>query len=176
MKKSKKPSKASEKIRPAAKTGLRPGDTAPDFSLPDGTGMMVSLRDFRGKKVVLYFYPRDSTPGCTAEACDFRDNADRIRRLGAVVLGVSADTVISHGKFSAAHALTFPLLSDENREAIGAYGAWHKKSFMGRSFTGIVRSTFVIDEKGKIVEIFPKVKVRGHVGEVLNILKGETES
>ncbi len=173
MKKSKKPSNLSEKkgIVP----GLRPGDTAPAFTLPDGAGKTVSLRDLRGRKVVLYFYPRDSTPGCTTEACDFRDNLARIRQLGAVVLGVSADGVKSHAKFSAAHDLTFPLLSDEDRGVCEAYGAWQEKSFMGRKFMGIVRSTFIIDERGKIMKVFPKVKVAGHVDEVLNILKGVKE-
>jgi len=174
MKKSKKPLSPSDES--GAPAGLRPGDTAPAFTLPDGTGSEVSLDDFRGKSVVLYFYPRDSTPGCTIEACDFRDNLSRVRRLGAVVLGVSADSVKSHAKFSAAHDLTFPLLSDENREVCGAYGAWQQKSFMGRKFMGIVRSTFIIDGRGKIVKIFSPVKVAGHVDAVIDVLKGAKSS
>jgi len=169
--KSKKPSKAS-KAGPAETKGLpRPGEAAPDFVLPDASGETVSLRDFRGKKVVLYFYPRDSTPGCTTEACDFRDNMARIRRLGAVVLGVSADGVKSHAKFAAAQSLTFPLLSDEERTVCGAYGVWREKSFMGRKFMGIVRTTFVIDERGRIAAVFPNVKVAGHVDEVMKFLR-----
>jgi len=174
MKKSKKPSTPSENTGNSG--GLRPGDTAPRFTLPDGTGKAVSLGDFRGKSVVLYFYPRDSTPGCTTEACDFRDNLSRVKRLGAVVLGVSADSVKSHAKFSAAHDLTFPLLSDESRTVCEAYGVWQQKSFMGRKFMGIVRSTFIIDGGGKIVKVFSPVKVAGHVDEVLNVLKGGKKS
>jgi len=173
MKKSKKPSQTSKGIDSGVRVGPQPGDTAPGVKLPDGEGKIVSLRDFRGKKVVLYFYPRDSTPGCTTEACDFRDNMARVRRQGAVVLGVSADPVKSHAKFTRAHDLSFPLLSDETREVCEAYGAWQEKSFMGRKFMGIVRSTFIIDERGKIMKVFPKVKVAGHVDEVINSLKGK---
>lgn len=171
MMKSKKPSRPSKEKQAGDGISPQPGDIAPAFNLPDGSGTMVSLRGFRGKKVILYFYPRDSTPGCTTEACDFRDNLAPIKRLGAVVLGVSADPVKSHAKFSDAHELTFPLLSDEKHDAIGPYGVWQKKKFMGREFMGIVRSTFVIDERGKILKSFPKVSVAGHVEEVMKILK-----
>jgi peroxiredoxin Q/BCP len=173
MKKSKKPLKASKPREGGSALLPGPGDAAPALNLPDSAGEMVSLRDFRGKKVVLYFYPRDSTPGCTTEACDFRDNMARIRRMGAVVLGVSADSVKSHAKFSAAQELTFPLLSDEGRAASEAYGVWQEKSFMGRKFMGIVRSTFVIDERGNILKVWSPVKVAGHVDEVITALKGE---
>lgn len=149
---------------------LKVGDKAPLFSLPDGTGKQVSLKDFRGKKVVLYFYPRDNTPGCTTEACSFRDNLARVRRKGAEVFGVSTDSVDSHRKFSERHELSFPLLSDENKEVVQTYGVWKRKSFLGRKFMGIERTTFVIDENGTITHIFPKVKVAGHADEVLSIL------
>lgn len=149
---------------------LKPGDRAPDFSLPDETGMIVSLKDFRGKKIVLYFYPKDDTPGCTAEACAFRDNLPRVKRSGALVLGISADGTESHGKFRRKYGLNFPLLSDTERKVVRAYGVWQKKSFLGKSYMGIVRSTFVIDEKGIISSVFPKVKVKGHVDQVLEAL------
>ncbi len=144
---------------------------APDFSLPDGSGKTVSLKDFKGKKVVLYFYPKDDTPGCTTEACDFRDNLARIRKTGAEVVGVSADSMKSHAKFAGKFDLPFPLLSDEERAMLKAYGVWQKKSFMGKTYMGIVRSTFILDERGVIVKVFPKVKVSGHVDEVLGVLK-----
>lgn len=153
-------------------SSLKPGDRAPDFSLPDAGGKTVSLGDFRGKTVVLYFYPRDNTPGCTREACDFRDSLAAIRRKGAVVLGVSADSVESHGRFSSKFGLGFPLLSDEEKKAVRAYGVWRKKSFMGRQFMGIVRTTFIIDTRGLIDAVFPEVRVKGHVDEVLNALRG----
>ena len=147
------------------------GDRAPDFSLRDGAGKSVSLEDFRGKKLVVYFYPKDDTPGCTAEACDFRDNMARIRRSGAAVVGVSRDSVESHAKFAGKYDLPFPLLSDGEGEMLRAYGVWQKKSFLGKSFMGIVRTTFVVDERGVIAKVFPKVKVKGHVDEVLDALK-----
>jgi len=149
---------------------LKVQDKAPLFSLPDETGKHVSLKDYLGKKVVLYFYPKDSTPGCTVEACSFRDNMARVRSKGAVVIGVSADSVKSHRTFSDKHELAFPLLSDENREVTKAYGVWKQKSFLGKKFMGIDRTTFIIDEAGTIVHIFPKVKVAGHVDEVLSFL------
>jgi peroxiredoxin Q/BCP len=151
--------------------GPRPGDKAPAFRLPDENGKPVSLSDFKGKKVVLYFYPKDATPGCTTEACDFRDNLNRLAKAGAAVLGVSADSVESHRKFKEKQGLNFPLLSDPDRQAIEAYGVWQEKSLYGRRFMGIVRSTFIIDEKGLVASVFPKVKVAGHVDEVLAALK-----
>jgi thioredoxin-dependent peroxiredoxin len=149
---------------------LKEGDKAPDFTAKDDQGNDVSLKDFRGKKVVLYFYPKDNTPGCTKEACDFRDNFARIKRKGAVVLGVSPEGEKSHTKFKSKFELTFPLLVDEDKTIVNAYGVWDKKSLYGRLFMGTVRTTFIIDEKGRIAKIFPKVKVTGHVDEVLEAL------
>jgi len=149
---------------------LKVGDKAPSFALPDSSGAIVSLKDFKGKKLVLYFYPKDDTPGCTKEACSFRDNLARVRGKGAAVIGVSADSVKSHAKFSEKFDLPFPLLSDETKEMIKTYGVWQEKSFMGKKFMGIVRTTFIIDEKGTISHIFEKVKVNGHTDEVLELL------
>ncbi len=146
------------------------GDTAPVFTLPTADGSTISLKDLRGKKVVLFFYPKDDTPGCTKEACSFRDNLARVKRKGAVVLGMSADSAASHKKFVDKFDLPFPLLSDESKETISAYGVWQQKAFMGRKYMGIVRTTFIIDEKGKIARIFPNVKVEGHTDEVLEAL------
>ncbi|MDH7515052.1 MAG: thioredoxin-dependent thiol peroxidase [Bacteroidota bacterium] len=151
---------------------IQAGREAPDFTLPNAEGKPVRLSDFRGKPVVLYFYPKDNTPGCTKEACDFRDNFARITATGAVVLGVSADTAESHRKFRTKHDLPFELLSDEKHEVLEAYGAWEKKSLYGKSFLGIVRTTVVIGRDGKVAHVFPKVKVAGHVDRVLEVLKG----
>lgn len=147
------------------------GDKAPEFILPDLNGTPVRLKDFRGKNVVLYFYPRDLTPGCTKEACSFNDSLSSIKKRGAVVLGVSADSVESHRRFADKYGLQFSLLSDPERSVIKSYGVWQKKSMYGRSFMGIVRTTFVIDGKGTIKAVFPKVKVNGHVDEVLKVLE-----
>lgn len=146
---------------------LKQGDKAPDFTATTDGGKTVKLKDFRGKKVVLYFYPKDNTPGCTQEACDFRDSMTRFRRKGVVVLGVSPDSVKSHEKFKAKFDLPFPLLADEDHGIAEAYGVWQEKSMYGRKYMGIVRSTFVIDEKGKIAEVHQKVKVKGHVDQLL---------
>ena len=152
------------------RAGLQVGQPAPDFALPNEEGQTVRLADFRGKKVVLYFYPKDDTPGCTKEACAFRDWSAEIRKRGAVVLGVSVDSVASHKKFKEKYHLNFPLLSDDNREVVRAYGVWKEKSLYGRTFLGIQRMTCIIDEAGKIAAIFPKVRVEGHVEEVLAAL------
>ncbi len=149
---------------------LKSGDQAPEFTLSSIDGNKFSLSDFKGKKVVLYFYPKDDTPGCTKEACSFRDNLAQVKKKGAVVFGISADAVKSHQKFTEKYDLNFPLLSDENKEVLKAYGVWKKKSFMGKSYMGIERTTFIIDEQGKIIHIFPKVKVEGHVDEILKVL------
>ncbi len=149
---------------------LNIGDTAPDFTLPTGDRKTLSLQDLRGKKVVLYFYPKDDTPGCTKEACSFRDDIRKFERKGAVIIGVSADRVDSHRKFADKFDLPFSLVSDEKKSLINAYGVWKKKSLYGRTFLGIERSTFVIDEKGKIAQIYRKVKVDGHSEEVLAAL------
>jgi peroxiredoxin Q/BCP len=151
---------------------LKPGDPAPDFSLPATGGEMVSLKGLRGKKVVLYFYPKDSTPGCTVEACSFRDNHDAIVAAGAVVLGVSADSLRSHENFTAKQSLNFPLLSDEGAAVSTAYGSWGEKKLYGRTFMGMNRSTFLIDEEGRIVHVWAKVKPAGHAEEVLAVVKG----
>jgi peroxiredoxin Q/BCP len=149
---------------------LKVGDKAPDFTSTDENGKKVSLKDFRGKKVVLYFYPKDNTTGCTKEACDFRDNFARVKKAGAVVLGVSADSEKSHTNFKEKYDLPYTLLADTEKEIIKAYGVWGEKSMYGRKYMGIFRTTFIIDEKGKISHVFEKVKVTGHVDEVLKAL------
>lgn len=147
------------------------GQPAPDFELPDDQGNIVRLRDLRGQTVVLYMYPKDQTPGCTAQACDFRDNLARIQAAGAVVLGLSPDSVASHKRFKEKYGLTFPLLSDEGGAVASRYGAWVQKSLFGRKFMGIERSTFIIDGDGILRKAFRKVKVRGHVDQVLRALE-----
>ena len=149
---------------------LTVGAAAPDFSLPTADGSTVSLKGLRGKKVILYFYPKDNTSGCTKEACAFRDAITKIEKKGGVVLGVSADSPDSHKKFADKYDLPFPLGSDEKREVLKKYGVWKEKSMYGRKFMGIERSTFVIDGKGIITGIFRKVKVDGHVDEILGTL------
>ncbi|MEO5930448.1 MAG: thioredoxin-dependent thiol peroxidase [Candidatus Kapaibacterium sp.] len=146
------------------------GDTAPDFSAPDQNGRVHHLKDYRGRKIVLYFYPKDMTSGCTAEACDFRDNIPRVTAGGTVLLGVSPDTAARHAKFAAKESLEFPLLADVDTAISQAYGVWKEKSMYGRKYMGIERTTFIIDEKGKIAKVFPKVKVPGHVAEVIDAL------
>ncbi len=146
---------------------LKPGDKAPDFSLINDEGNKVSLKDFKGKKVILYFYPKDDTSGCTAEACSFRDNIKGIEKKNAVVIGVSKDNTKSHQKFKKKYDLTFTLLSDESLDMLKEYDVWKEKSMYGRKYMGIERTTYIIDEKGKIQNIFNKVKVDGHTLEVL---------
>ena len=150
---------------------LKVGQKAPDFTLLDDAGEKVNLSDLKGKKVVLYFYPKDDTPGCTTEACNFRDGLSEIKKKGAVVLGVSADSVESHKKFKKKFELNFPLLADPEKKMIERYGVWKEKSMYGKKYMGIERTTFVIDEQGKIAHIFPKVKVSEHYDEVLETLK-----
>jgi thioredoxin-dependent peroxiredoxin len=150
---------------------IREGAAAPAFALESDSGETVRLKDFKGQRVILYFYPKDSTPGCTQEACDFRDSLTRLRKLGVAVLGVSKDSVESHRKFKEKQCLNFPLLSDPDGKACEAYGVWKEKSLYGRKFMGIERSTFVISPAGKIEKIFPKVKVKGHVDELLAVCK-----
>ena len=149
---------------------LKEGELAPDFSLPADGGGEVSLSNYRGKKVVLYFYPKDNTSGCTKEACAFRDDHSAINAAGAVVLGVSPDSVKSHDGFKLKHDLPFALLSDPEHTVAEQYGVWGEKSMYGRKYMGIIRSTYIIDEEGKISKVFPKVKVNGHVQEVLEAL------
>jgi len=146
------------------------GEPAPDFRLPADDGKTYALRDLRGKKVVLYFYPKDDTPGCTKEACSFRDNLSRVQSKGAIVLGVSKDDLESHAKFREKYSLSFPLLSDPEGKVLSAYGVWKEKNLYGKTFMGIERTTFVIDEGGRIQKVFPRVKVDGHVDEVLAAL------
>ena len=161
--------------RPALADSSAPavGKPAPAFKLQDQMGKWHSLADYKGKWVALYFYPKDDTPGCTTEACGFRDMHDRFEEHDTVVLGVSLDGLDAHEKFSARHALPFPLLSDIRREAAEAYGVYGKKSFMGREFFGVHRTTFVIDKKGTIRRIDRKVDVKQHPGEILDFIKNE---
>ena len=149
---------------------IETGQKAPDFTLPDHNGKSVSLKDFRGKKVVLYFYPRDDTPGCTREACGFRDNLNRVKSSGAVVLGVSRDDAAAHVKFRKKYDLNFPLVSDPDRKVHEAYGAWGKKKQYGKEIEGVIRSTFLIDEAGQVVKVWSPVRVDGHVDKVLEAL------
>lgn len=145
---------------------------APDFSLPDQTGTMRSLKDYAGQWIVLYFYPKDSTPGCTTEACNFRDARDSIAELGnAVVIGVSKDSVKSHAKFAEKHKLNFTLLSDESHEMIEAYGSWGLKKFMGREYEGIKRNTYIINPDGMIVKEYEGVNPAKHAAEIINDLQ-----
>jgi len=148
------------------------GDKAPDFSLPDQDGKTVSLKSLKGKQVVLYFYPKDDTPGCTKEACGFRDSLKAIEKTNTVVLGVSMDRAESHHKFIKKYSLPFPLLCDEDGTVSKAYGVYKLKNMYGKTYWGIERSTFIIDETGRLKAIFRKVKVDGHVDEVQAALKG----
>jgi thioredoxin-dependent peroxiredoxin len=149
---------------------LKEGDTAPAFTAATNGGATVSLADFKGRNVILYFYPRDNTPGCTKEACAFRDHFADFERKGAVVLGVSTDPVKSHDKFVAKYQLPFTLLADEDKKIVQAYGVWGPKTFMGVKYTGTSRVTFLIGPDGKIKKIWPKVKPAEHAEEVLAAL------
>lgn len=141
-------------------------EEAPLFSLPNQDNAEISLRDFRGSYVVLYFYPKDKTPGCTTEACDFRDSMESLNALGAVVLGVSPDSTKSHQSFIGKESLNFTLLSDTNKEVLKMYGAFGVKKLYGKEYEGVIRSTFLIDPQGKIAHIWKNVKVKGHIKEV----------
>lgn len=145
---------------------LNAGDPAPDFSLPADDGKSLSLSGYQGRKLVLYFYPKDDTPGCTTESCDFRDRVKDFNKIGVDVVGISRDSVASHQKFKKKYGLNFPLLSDESGEVCEKYGVWQEKSMMGKKYMGIVRSTFLIDEDGKIARIWRNVKVEGHADDV----------
>ena len=149
---------------------LEEGMQAPAFTLADKDGNMVSLSDFLGKKVVLYFYPKDNTPGCTRQACAFGAAYKEFEEKNAVIIGISKDSVVSHAKFAEKYKLPFILLSDPERQAIEAYGVWRPKLLYGKSFLGIVRTTFVIDETGKIIKVMPKVKPDTNAADVLKIL------
>ncbi|MDY0126270.1 MAG: thioredoxin-dependent thiol peroxidase [Anaerolineaceae bacterium] len=146
---------------------LQEGVLAPDFALQDQEEVLHNLSDYRGKKVVLYFYPKDDTPGCTKEACSFRDSFGDFRKNGLVVLGVSKDSISSHAKFQEKYSLPFPLLSDTDTTVIKAYEAWGPKKYMGREYEGVLRITYIIDEEGKILKAYEKVKPQDHAQEIL---------
>ncbi len=145
---------------------LKPGTTAPGFSLQDASGSTVSLSDFSGRNVVVYFYPKAATPGCTTEACDFRDSLDSLASAGYAVLGISPDKPAKLAKFRDAEGLTFPLLSDPSRGVLTAYGAFGEKSLYGKTVVGVIRSTFVLDEAGQVVTASYAVKAKGHVAKL----------
>ncbi len=150
---------------------LQPGDPAPDFSLPDAEGRLVRLADLKGQRVVLYFYPRDNTPGCTQEACGFRDIYPALQGNAVVVLGISTDDAKSHGKFAAKHNLPFPLLCDTDAAVATAYGSYGLKKFMGKEFMGVFRQTFVIGPDGTVEKIYRKVKPAEHPAQILEDLE-----
>ena len=150
---------------------LTVGCKAPAFTLPIDGGGKISLSEMTGEKVIIYFYPKDDTPGCTQESCDFRDNLTAFKKSGAIIVGISKDSVARHDKFKKKFKLNFPLASDEDGKVCEKYGVWTQKSMYGKKYMGIERSTFLVDEKGKIARIWRKVKVAGHADEVLSALK-----
>jgi len=150
---------------------LQPGQPVPDFTLPASGGENITLSSFRGSKVVIYFYPKNMTPACTQEACDFRDRSGQLQELGAVVLGISGDPVKSHDRFREKQQLPFPLLSDENHEVCRLFGVWQLKKLYGREYEGIVRSTFLIDEEGRLVKEWRGVRVKGHADQVVEAVR-----
>ena len=152
---------------------LETGTKAPDFSLPDQNGSTVRLSDFQGKKVVLYFYSKDNTPGCTRQACAFAASYEQFKTQNVIVIGISKDSVASHLKFSQKHDLPFILLSDPELQAIQAYGVWQEKKLYGKVTMGVVRTTYIIDEQGTIEKVMPKVKPDSNAGDLLAYLKGE---
>jgi len=152
-------------------TSLKEGQIAPDFKVNNQNNVEITLKSFKGKKLILYFYPKDSTPGCTAESCDLRDHYSELYSLGFEVLGVSADDSASHQKFITKNKLPFDLLADTNKEVIHSYGVWGPKKFMGKEYDGIHRTTFVIDENGIIERIFSKVKTKEHTQQILQTYK-----
>ncbi|MBM4184480.1 MAG: thioredoxin-dependent thiol peroxidase [Gemmatimonadetes bacterium] len=168
---SKKAAKPKKSVRAPAQI-VEKGSRAPDFTLPSDQGGEVKLSALRGKQVVLYFYPKDDTPGCTVQACDFRDAEPTFAGLDAVVLGVSADSLASHAKFREKFGLNFPLLADVDHAVSQAYGVWTEKSMYGRTFMGIERSTFLIDEKGIVREVWRKVSPQGHADMLAGVLAG----
>ena len=150
-------------------TTLKPGDKAPDFKGKDENGKEIKLADFKGSKLVIYFYPKDSTPGCTSQSCNLRDNYDLLLNKGYKVLGVSADSEKSHQKFKEKNNLPFPLIADTEKAILNAFGVWGPKKFMGRTFDGIHRTTFIIDEKGVIEDVIAKVDTKNHTAQILPV-------
>lgn len=148
---------------------LKQGDKAPDFTVTDQNGKTVSLHDFKGKKVVLYFYPKDDTPGCTAEACNLRDNFSDLKKMGIVILGVSTDDEKSHKKFEEKFSLPFTLLADKDKKIVNEYGLWGEKKFMGKTYMGTIRATFLINEDGKIDHIIEKVDTKNHTEQIKEV-------
>ncbi len=153
-------------------TKLEPGAQAPAFSLPDQGGNAVSLDDFKGRKLIVYFYPKDDTPGCTAEACQFNDNLGAFDRAGVPVVGISPDDAASHRRFQEKYGLRFPLLSDLDHGVLEAYGAWGEKKLYGRTSVGVIRSTFLVDEQGRVERAWYNVKADGHAAKVLAEVAG----
>ena len=173
---SNKKAPAKAKVQPKSggdqpESALLEGKKAPPFELESGDGKTLKLGDFAGRNLVLYFYPKDLTPGCTTEACSFRDNIGALKKLGAEVIGVSGDSTATHGKFTDKYGLNFPLLADVGNAVGKRYGVYKMKSLYGRKFMGIERTTFVIDKSGVVRRVFPKVKVNGHTDEVLEALR-----
>jgi peroxiredoxin Q/BCP len=146
---------------------LKVGDTAPDFTATDQNGKTISLNDFKGKKLAIYFYPKDNTPGCTVQACNLRDNYKLLSDNGIQILGVSADSISSHQKFIDKFTLPFPLIADEDKKVIETFGVWGPKKFMGKEYDGIHRTTFVIDENGSIEDVISDVKTKAHAAQIL---------
>jgi peroxiredoxin Q/BCP len=163
---------AQPKPKAVEAAALAVGAKAPDFKLPTDDGRTVSLADFAGKNVVLYFYPKDNTPGCTREACSFQENLGALEERGAVVLGVSRDSPKTHAGFKTKYGLAFPLLADQDGSVHKAYGAWGKKVMYGKEMIGAIRSTVLIDKTGRIAKVYPSVKVDGHAADVLAALDG----
>jgi len=150
-------------------TTLKAGDQAPDFNLPNQDGEMIKLKDLRGSKLVLFFYPKDNTPSCTAEACDLRDNFQALQDAGYTIMGISPDSEKKHQNFIKKYDFPFSLLADTEQEMLKAYGVWGPKSFMGKDYIGVHRTTFLIDEKGKITEVISKVKTKDHAAQILSV-------
>lgn len=153
---------------------MKVGELAPDFTLKNQDGQDITLSDYKGRNVVLYFYPKDMTPGCTTQACDFRDQQESFSDLNAVIIGVSPDPIDSHQKFIDKHDLPFHLLADEDHKVAEAYGVWQLKKMFGNEFYGIVRSTFIIDEEGKLMKEFRNIRVKGHAERALTFLQEHT--
>ncbi|MCR9100943.1 MAG: thioredoxin-dependent thiol peroxidase [bacterium] len=153
-------------------TTLKEGDKAPDFTGIDQNENTISLSDYKGKKLILFFYPKDNTPGCTAEACNLRDNFEDLKAKGYALLGVSPDSAKKHQNFIKKHDLPFPLLADTEKEVLNAYEVWGEKQFMGKTYDGVHRTTFIIDEEGKIEKVFKKVKTKAHTEQILEEMEG----